>query len=129
MADPTGTDVKPFIGSNDFVASRDFYVALGWQVNWDRGDIAELELAGHRFYLQRYYLKQWCDNTMLHITVDDAQAWYDHASAVISNHTFASVAGGTRVAAPQEQDYGAIVTHVWDPAGNLLHFAQYLNQP
>lgn len=66
------TDVKPFVGSKDFALSRDFYVAMGWSLNFDAGDLAELQLGDHRFYLQKYYQRQWCDNTMLHITVNDA---------------------------------------------------------
>ena len=116
------SDIKPFIGSRDFDESRDFYVALGWQLNFDAGDIAELELGGCRFYLQRYYQKQWCDNTMLHITVEDAEAWYQHVTAVLAERTF----GAARVRPPKEQDYGALVTFVWDPVGVLLHFAQPL---
>ena len=72
MSDFAASDVKPFIGSHDFEESRDFYVALGWQLNWELEDLAELEIGGCRFFLQRFYQKAWCNNTMLHITVDDA---------------------------------------------------------
>ena len=33
--------------------------------------------------------------------------------------------GDARVAPPQQQDWGAIVTYVWDPCGVLLHFTQF----
>lgn len=119
---PTASDVKPFVGSKDFETSKDFYGALGWRVNWEVGGLAELELGGCRFYLQRYYQKEWCENTMLYVTVDDAEAWYEHVKAVLTEHSF----GAARVKPPEEQDYGALVTFVWDPAGVLLHFAQPL---
>lgn len=122
MANLNTSDIKPFIGSKNYNESRDFYVALGWKVNFDAGDIAELELGGCRFYLQKYYQQQWCENSMLHITVEDAQAWYEHVSAVLQTKPY----GAARVAPPAKQDYGALVTHVWDPAGVLLHFAQPL---
>jgi hypothetical protein len=32
--------------------------------------------------------------------------------------------GDVRIRAPQREAYGALVTHVIDPAGVLLHFAQ-----
>ena len=32
--------------------------------------------------------------------------------------------GNARVAEPQQQDWGALVTYVWDPCGVLLHFTQ-----
>ena len=129
LSNPSGRNVKPFIGSFNFEGARDFYVAIGWQLNWEQEDIAELELGGSCFYLQRYYQEDWCNNTMLHITVDDATAWYEHVSDVIANQAFASASSGEpRVSAPKEDGYGSLVTHVWDPSGNLLHFAQPLDR-
>ena len=115
------TDVKPFIGAKDFQLSKVFYNKLGWTTNFDSPDIAELQLGDCRLYLQNYYHKQWCHNTMLHITVEDAHAWFDHAQAVIASSSF----GEAKVQSPELQSYGALVTFVWDPAGVLLHFSQY----
>ncbi len=116
-------DVKTFVPAKDFQESLKFYEAMGWQVNF-RGnddDLAELELADCRFYLQNYYNKDWANNFMLHITVENAQAWHDHATKVIQNGKWKSA----RLQGPKEQSYGALVTWVWDPSGVLLHFAQY----
>ena len=57
---------------------------------------------------------------MLHITVNDAQAWYEHATKVFEARRY----GAARVKPPKVEDYGAIVTYVWDPSGILLHLAQ-----
>ena len=122
MSGLTASDVKPFIGSRDFDESRDFYVALGWVLNFDVGDLAELELGNCRFYLQKYYQKEWCDNSMLHITVENAEGWYQHVKEVLEVRSF----GAARVKSPKKESYGALVTYVWDPAGVLLHFAQQL---
>ncbi len=120
---PLSSDIKPFIGSKDFDESRDFYVAMGWKLNFDIGDLAELELGGHRFYLQKYYQREWCENTMLHITVDDAKSWHEHTEKILAIRPY----GEARVNKPVEQGYGALVTFVWDPAGVLLHFAEPLD--
>lgn len=116
------SDVKTFVGSRDYDVSRDFYVALGCNLNFDAGDLSELEIGDCRFYLQRYYQRKWCENSMLHLTVEDAQAWYEHVEAILANRKY----GAARVQPPREQEYGALVTFVWDPAGVLLHFAQPL---
>ncbi len=58
---------------------------------------------------------------MLHIAVDDAEAWHEHAANVIEDGRFSDC----RVDGPREEDYGALVTYVWDPSGVLLHFAQF----
>ncbi|MCS5558429.1 MAG: hypothetical protein NZ738_03430 [Oceanospirillaceae bacterium] len=88
MANLVSSDIKTFIGSKNFEESRDFYVAMGWTLNFENGDLAELELGRNSFYLQNYYQRKWCENSMLHITVEDAQAWYDHALRVLEKrHT------------------------------------------
>ena len=58
---------------------------------------------------------------MLHIIVNNAQAWYEKVQSVLEQGEF----GTAKVAPPKkQQDYGAIVTFVWDPTGVLLHLAQ-----
>lgn len=119
-------DVKVFVPAMNFAQSLRFYQALGWQVNWVADDegLAELELADHRFYLQNYYNEEWANNFMMHISVEDAQAWSAHAAKVIE----AEEHQPARLAGPKEEPYGALVTYVWDPSGVLLHFAQFLEE-
>ncbi len=118
----TATDVKTFVPAKKFEESLAFYEALGWKINFcaDDNGIAELELADSRFFLQNYYNKDWANNFMLFITVSDAQAWFDHAKEVIDNNNWKYA----RLSEPKREDYGALVTHVWDPSGVLLHFSQ-----
>jgi len=122
MPDLSASNLKPFVGSKDFVVSRDFYVAIGWKLKFELEDLAELELGECRFYLQRYYQRHWCENSMLHITVADADAWYQQVKAVLDLKTY----GAARVKEPKKEDYGSLVTYVWDPVGVLLHLAQPL---
>ena len=123
MVNLNASDIKTFIGSKNFDESREFYTAIGFKLNFDAGDLAELELGNCRFYLQNYYQRKWCENSMLHITVEDAEAWYQNVSTVLATKSY----GAARVKEPGEQSYGALVTHVWDPVGVLLHFAQPLD--
>ena len=118
------SDIKTFVPAKSFETSFSFYIALGWRPTWQAEDnsLAVMELGDHRFYLQNYFQKDWAENCMLHITVDDAQAWFEHANTVISSSRF----NGSRIRKPQREPYGAVVTYVWDPSGVLLHFAQFL---
>ncbi len=120
----TVTDVKVFVPAKEFAQSLRFYEALGWTRTMltDDNSLAELELAGGRFYLQNYYNRAWANNFMFHITVEDARAWHDHAKAVIDTGNY----GPARLWEPKEESYGSLVTYVWDPSGVLLHFAQPL---
>ena len=120
---PNATDVKVFVPARNFRHSLGFYTAMGWSVNWraDYDSLAEMELAGNRLYLQNFYYEDWANNFMMHITVDDARAWWEHAFRVIEGGGYQPA----RVREPEEQSYGALVTFVWDPSGVLLLFAQY----
>jgi len=115
-------DVRPFVGSKDFDASRDFYVSLGWKVTYDSADLRVLELADHRFYLQKYYNRQWCDNSMLHISVVDVDAWHEFAKRQFADNSFG---GNARLSDAVKDEGYARVFHAWDPAGVLLHFAEF----
>ena len=123
MSAPSARDIKVFVPAKDFRRSMQFYGAMGWNVNWRAEDdtLAELELASNRVYLQNYYNEGCANNFMMHITVDDARAWWEHDSRVIEEGGYEYA----RVRELQEQSYGALVTFVWDPCGALLHFAEY----
>ena len=110
------------LGVADLARARAFYEALGWTTVWTDGNgLAQLELAGHRFMLQDFYVKQWAHNSMITIDVVDAGAWYEHVAAVIGVGSY----GDVRVAPPKSEEFGALVTYVWDPSGVLLHFTQW----
>jgi hypothetical protein len=122
-ADPFAVhDVRAFVPAAHFPTSKAFYEALGWSTVWTDGEgLALMELGGRRFMLQDYYVKDWAENFMLTIVVDDAKAWHDRASAALRGGAF----GDARVAQPKVEDWGATVTYVWDPCGVLLHFTQF----
>ena len=53
-------DVRTFVPAMDFARSKAFYEAIGWSTIWTDGEgLALMDLAGHRFMLQDYYVKQW----------------------------------------------------------------------
>jgi hypothetical protein len=115
-------DVRTFVPARDFDCSKAFYEALGWSTLWTDGEgLALMELGGHRFLLQDYYVKQWAENSMLAIIVSDATAWFERVSGVLAARDY----GTARVAAPKVEDWGATVTYVWDPCGVLLHFTEF----
>ncbi len=121
LTSPGANDVKVFVPAKDFERSLSFYTSLGWHMNWSHADgLAEIELAGVRLYLQNYYAREWAENFMIYVPVDDARAWHQHVQAVLAGGEFP----GARVDPPREEDYGAVVTYAWDPSGVLLHFAQ-----
>ncbi|MDX1804514.1 MAG: hypothetical protein R3292_10570 [Alcanivorax sp.] len=123
MSTPSISALKVFVPCRDFDISLAFYQALGWQLNWCQSQLAEIELNGHCLLLQDFYVPQWADNFMVHLTVADADHWHRHVSDVLQRENF----GPARVEAPRLEPQGARVTHVWDPSGVLLQLAQLMN--
>lgn len=123
MIDLRASDLRAFVPSRDFALSKAFYAALGADLEWADDGLALFRLAGARFYLQRHYTQEWAENTMLHLSVQDAAQCHADVAGLIGTGRFP----GTRVAAPKQEAYGALVTYVWDPSGVLLHLAQWID--
>jgi len=121
VIDLQASDFRTFIPSQDFGMSKDFYLALGCELEWSDENLALFALAGRRFYLQRYYAKEWAENCMLHVSVQDATGCFSKLTELVDSGRFPSM----RVAPPRDEPYGALVTYVWDPSGVLLHLAQW----
>lgn len=118
-------DFKPFVPSNDYAVSKAFYECIGFKINWDAGEVCEIDTTfGYRFLLLPKNHNNYAHCLMLHFMVNSAKEWYDHFLDAGLSEKF----GGTKVAAPELMPWGLLITHVWDPAGVLLHFAQRPNE-
>ena len=117
---PTGTEcIRPFLPTKDFDVSKRFYATLGFEMVLD-GDVAIFETASGGFILQRHYHKDWAENFMLQLMVDDLDAWWEHISALDLPSKF-----GVRPPKPPAlQPWGLRVAYVVDPCGVLWHVAQ-----
>jgi catechol 2,3-dioxygenase-like lactoylglutathione lyase family enzyme len=124
-ASPAAQALEVFVPAKDFARSKRFYEALGWRLDWEEGDVAQLELAGVRFLLQNLFEPIWASCFAIDIRVPDADAWARHARAVLAAGDFP----GTKVEGPREESWGFRVAYVWDPSGVLLHFAEPLPRP
>jgi len=112
-------DFKVYMPAKDFQLSKRFYAALGFKMSDGWGGTADFELNGNRFRLQDYYVKDWADNFMVVIGVDDAQAWHQRVRRIVDSGEFDNI----RIKPPEAVD-GSLVLHVWDPSGVLLVFVQ-----
>jgi uncharacterized glyoxalase superfamily protein PhnB len=117
---PSGTEVaRPFLPAKDFAASRRFYEALGFEKLLD-GDVAIFQAGPSSFILQRYYHKEWAENFMMQLMVDDLDAWWAHIESLNLPAKF----GVQPPRAPAMQPWGFRVAYVVDPSGVLWHIAQ-----
>jgi hypothetical protein len=120
MAIPGGAEAaRPFLPAKDFDVSKAFYETLGFTKLLD-SDVAIFAVGGGGFILQRYYQKDWAENCMMQLMVDDLDAWWAHIEALDLPGAF----GVPPPKAPAMQPWGLRVAYVHDPCGVLWHIAQ-----
>ena len=67
--------------ARDFDLSKRFYEALGFTKLGD-GEVAIFGAGSGGFILQRYYQKEWAENFMMQLMVDDLDAWWLHIASL-----------------------------------------------
>jgi catechol 2,3-dioxygenase-like lactoylglutathione lyase family enzyme len=116
---PTGTELaRPCIPARDFALSKNFYETLGFEKLLD-GDVAIFRAGSGGFILQPYYEKDWAENFMMQLMVDDLEAWWAHIDAL-------DLPGKFNVPPPRPpamQPWGLRIAYVVDPSGVLWHIA------
>jgi hypothetical protein len=116
---PKINGLKAYVPAKDFEKSKDFYSSLGFALTPGWGGTVDCELNGNQFRLQDYYVKEWAENFMMVMYVDNAQEWHQHVKAVLGQKQFPNV-----VVKDPESVGDAKVLHVIDPSGVLLVFVQ-----
>jgi hypothetical protein len=117
---PTGTElVRPFVPTKDFDLSKQFYEAIGFEKVWD-GEVAIFHAGSGGFILQRHYQKEWAENSMLHLMVDNLDAWWNHLLSLDLPSRF----GVSAPKPPAMQPWGLRVAYLVDPGGILWHVAE-----
>ena len=113
--------IRSFIGAKDYAQSRAFYRAL---------DFEEIILSEKMclfkvneqlsFYLQDYYVKDWIDNSMVFIEVEDVDQCYQD----LKDKELPQKFKGARLSPIKDWDWGR-ECFLHDPSGVLWHFGQF----
>jgi uncharacterized glyoxalase superfamily protein PhnB len=112
--------LRPFVPAQDFVMSRRFYQALGFEVSFEDGQIAIMTMNGFSFNLQNYYVKEFAENCMLQLLVRDVATWWQRVDGPKLVAEFAV----KEPRAPAMQSWGMKVGFLFDPCGVLWHVAE-----
>jgi uncharacterized glyoxalase superfamily protein PhnB len=116
----SGTEIaRPFLPAKDFEQSKRFYEALGFTKVLD-SEVAIFQIGASSFVLQNYFQKDWAENFMMQLMVDDLDAWWSHISSLDLPQKF----GVPAPKAPAVQPWGLRIAYVVDPSGVLWHVAQ-----
>jgi hypothetical protein len=76
MDNLTTVELRAFIPAKDFDLSRRFYQDLGFTETWSSDALAEFYAGRSSFLLQRFYQKEHAENFMMHLMVEDVDAWW-----------------------------------------------------
>ena len=98
---------------------KDFYETLGFEKLLD-GDVAIFKAGSSSFILQNYYKKEWAENFMMQLMVDDLDAWWTHIEGLDLPGKFSV----QPPSAPAMQPWGLRIAYVFDPSGVLWHIAE-----
>ncbi len=114
--------LRPFVGCADFAVSKSFYSALGFEEFVIAPNMSLFRIPGGlAFYLQDAYVKDWVDNTMLFLEVDDLDQ--HHADTLGLN--LPSQFKGVRVSGIRTEEWGREY-FIHDPSGVLWHVGTFV---
>jgi catechol 2,3-dioxygenase-like lactoylglutathione lyase family enzyme len=112
--------IRAFIGAKDFEVSRRFYRDLGFEEVPLGPDMSLFKINALGFYLQKAYVKDWVDNTMLFLEVDSVDRYYKELLALNLTDKYKEVK-----LTPIRVDYWGKECFLHDPSGILWHFGEF----
>ena len=112
--------IRPFIGAENFEMSRSFYRDLGFEEKSLSQDMSLFKIKALGFYLQNAYVKDWIDNTMMFLEVDDVDRYWNELQALDLPAKYKNV----RLTPIRNYDWGR-ECFLHDPSGILWHFGQF----
>ncbi|MFL9844314.1 VOC family protein [Flavobacterium rhizosphaerae] len=115
-----GKSIRPFIGAKDYQTSRNFYRDLGFEETELSPQMSVFKSGELSFYLQNAYVKDWVDNTMVFMEVDDINRFWEQVSALKLDEKYENV----RLVPIRHNDWGS-ECFVHDPSGILWHFGTF----
>jgi catechol 2,3-dioxygenase-like lactoylglutathione lyase family enzyme len=115
--------IRPFIGAKDFENSRSFYTDLGFKEVVLANNFSYFESGNVGFYLQDYYVKDWIDNTMIFMEVNNVSEFFNQLEQLDLPGKYKEV----KLVPIKNLDWGR-ECFVHDPSGVLWHFGEFYNK-
>lgn len=112
--------IRTFIGAKDFTESRIFYQELGFKEVSISEKLSFFAVGQLGFYLQDFYVKDWVENSMIFLEVDDVHRYQRELRQLGLSEKYESV----RITDIQENDWGREF-FMHDPSGVLWHIGLF----
>lgn len=112
--------IRAFIGAKDFEILRNFYLDLGLEEFTISDTMSYFQLGDFGFYLQDAYVKDWIDNTMLFLEVENLDEHLKGIKKLNLEIKYKKV----RISKIVKNDWGnEFFMH--DPSGILWHIGEF----
>jgi hypothetical protein len=113
--------IRAFIGAKDFNTSRAFYKDLGFEESIISQSLSYFAI--HQslgFYLQNAYVKDWVDNTMIFVEVENVAQHFNQLQSLALHVKYKNV----KLIPIKEEAWGSEF-FLHDPSGILWHFGSF----
>lgn len=121
MSNLNTVEIKAFLPAKDFQRSKQFYADLGFTLASDEQGVAYFYQGTCSFLLQDFYEKALAENLMMHLLVEDVDAWHRQVMASAIDQKY-----GVQVSAVQVRPWGLADFVLHDPSGIVWRIAQNL---
>ena len=112
--------IRPFIGAKNFELSREFYRDLGFKESVLFHNMSYFKTEGLGFYLQDAYVKDWVDNSMIFLEVEDVDRFWKELLALDLSSRYENV----KLIPVKKFDWGR-ECYLHDPSGILWHIGEF----
>jgi len=112
--------IRPFIGAKDFELSRNFYLELGFEETILGNKMSVFKMEDVAFYLQDAYVRDWINNSMLFLEVDNVDDFWASLVALDLTTKYTDV----KLVPIQVYDWGK-ECFLHDPSGILWHIGEF----
>lgn len=112
-------EIKAFVPAKDFDLSKRFYLDLGFSMASDVEGVAYFHFGQVSFLLQDFYVEALAQNFMMHMLVEDVDAWWNQVQLANIAQRY-----GVKVSVIEQQPWGMRDFVLVDPSGVLWRIAQ-----
>ena len=112
--------IRPFIGAKNFAESQSFYNDFGFEEIILSHNMSVFAKDKCSFYLQDAYVKEWIDNSMIFLEVENVERYWEEVIALDLPNKYKTV----RLVPIRKEAWGK-ECFVHDPSGVLWHIGEF----
>lgn len=113
------TEIKAFVPAKNFAVSKQFYQDIGFTMASEGGGVAYFHVDQASFLLQDFCAESLAENFMMHLLVEDVDAWWARIeqSGVVARY-------GVKLFGIEQQPWRMRDFCITDPSGVLWRIGQ-----